>query len=183
MTESAFAGGLFEPGDGTAPHRTPGVPDPDVRREARPSEDGPTPVIDLQEVTKTYSTGALEVTAVRGISLRIEGGEYVAIMGPSGSGKSTLMHIIGCLDVLTTGSYRLTGVDVAAMDQVELAEIRNRHIGFVFQQFNLLPSLSAWRNVELPMIYAGVGRDQRRKRAIARPRTGRPRRPGEPPAR
>jgi putative ABC transport system ATP-binding protein len=88
-------------------------------------------------------------------------------MGPSGSGKSTLMHIIGCLDVLTTGWYRLTGADVAAMDQVELAEIRNKRIGFVFQQFNLLPSLPAWRNVELPLIYAGVRRDARKKRALA----------------
>ena len=163
MTEAAFADGLFE--SGTAPIERPVFTAPAVDTTSAP-DPGSTPVIDLSEVTKTYSTGAVEVTAVRGISLRIEQGEYVAIMGPSGSGKSTLMHIIGCLDVLTTGSYFLTGLDVAAMDQIELAEIRNRHIGFVFQQFNLLPSLSAWRNVELPMIYAGVGRDQRRKRAI-----------------
>jgi putative ABC transport system ATP-binding protein len=162
VSTSAFAGGLFDAEDPTAPVPTADAPAADgVIRNA------PLPVIDLMEVTKTYSTGSVEVTAVRGITLRIEEGEYVAIMGPSGSGKSTLMHIIGCLDVLTTGSYRLTGADVAAMDQIELAEIRNGRIGFVFQQFNLLPSLPAWRNVELPLIYAGVRRDQRKKRALA----------------
>jgi putative ABC transport system ATP-binding protein len=124
------------------------------------------PVIDLHDVTKTYQTGSLSVQAVRGVTLTIEPGEYVAIMGPSGSGKSTLMHILGCLDPLTTGSYRLAGQDVSRMSDDELAEVRNRRIGFVFQQYNLLPSLSAWRNVELPMCYAGVRRDERRSRAI-----------------
>jgi putative ABC transport system ATP-binding protein len=124
------------------------------------------PVIDLHDVTKTYQTGTLSVQAVRGVTLSIQPGEYVAIMGPSGSGKSTLMHILGCLDPLTTGSYRLAGQDVSRMSDDELAEVRNRRIGFVFQQYNLLPSLSAWRNVELPLCYAGVRRDERRSRAI-----------------
>jgi putative ABC transport system ATP-binding protein len=125
------------------------------------------PVIDLYEVTKTYQTGSLSVQAVRGVTLSIRPGEYVAIMGPSGSGKSTLMHILGCLDPLTTGSYRLGGEDVSRMSEDELAEVRNRRIGFVFQQFNLLPSLSAWRNVELPLCYADVHRKERRARAVA----------------
>jgi putative ABC transport system ATP-binding protein len=124
------------------------------------------PVIQLLDVTKVYRTGALAVAAVRGVSFTIDPGEYVSIMGPSGSGKSTLMHILGCLDVPTSGRYWLSGEDVSHMDEVELAEARNAHIGFVFQQFNLLPSLSAWRNVELPLIYAGVGRAERRRRAM-----------------
>jgi putative ABC transport system ATP-binding protein len=121
----------------------------------------------LVDVTKTYRTGSLDVAALRGVSLSIEAGEYVAVMGPSGSGKSTLMHILGCLDVPTDGSYRLAGQDVATMDEEALAEVRNQRIGFVFQQFNLLPSLSAWRNVELPLTYAGVPPVERRQRAEA----------------
>jgi putative ABC transport system ATP-binding protein len=124
------------------------------------------PVIDLHDVTKTYRIGSLSVQAVRGVTLSIRPGEYVAIMGPSGSGKSTLMHILGCLDPLTSGRYELAGQDVSRMSEDELAEVRNRRIGFVFQQFNLLPSLSAWRNVELPLCYADVRRKERRARAV-----------------
>jgi putative ABC transport system ATP-binding protein len=125
------------------------------------------PVIELVNVDKTYRAGALEVRAVRHVSLVIERGEFVAIAGPSGSGKSTLMHILGCLDVPTSGTYRLAGQDVGVMTEDELAEVRNRRIGFVFQQFNLLPSLAAWRNVELPLAYSGVPRAERRARAMA----------------
>src|SRR4030081_3793355 len=124
------------------------------------------PVIDITDVSKIYKTGSLEVAALRGVSLRIEEGEYVAIMGPSGSGKSTLMHILGCLDIAITGTYLLAGEDVSNMTENELAVIRNERIGFVFQQFNLLPSLTAWRNVELPLCYAGVHKAERKARAV-----------------
>lgn len=123
-------------------------------------------IIELEGVRKTYATGAISVEALRGIDLAIVEGEYVAIIGPSGSGKSTLMHILGCLDVPTAGRYQLAGRDVSHLDEAALARIRNAEIGFVFQQFNLLPSLSAWRNVELPLCYAGVPRAERKARAI-----------------
>ena len=124
------------------------------------------PVIELDAVRKVYGTGSIQVEALKGVSLTITQGEYVAIMGPSGSGKSTLMHILGCLDVPSSGSYHLAGEDVSTMDEIDLAEARNRRIGFVFQQFNLLPSLTALRNVEMPLAYAAMHRDQRRILAL-----------------
>ncbi len=124
-------------------------------------------VIQLEGVRKTYRSGSLAVEALRGVSLDVHRGELVAVMGPSGSGKSTLMHILGCLDVPSEGTYRLGDADVATMDEVALAEVRNRRIGFVFQSYNLLPSLTAWRNVELPLIYSGDPRYQRTEKVTA----------------
>jgi putative ABC transport system ATP-binding protein len=124
-------------------------------------------VIELNHVTKVYRTGTISVAALRGVSLQIDSGEYVAIVGPSGSGKSTLMHILGCLDTPTAGTFHLAGQDVSNMSEEALAEVRNRRIGFVFQQFNLLPSMTAWQNVELPLVYAGVHRGERKERAMA----------------
>jgi putative ABC transport system ATP-binding protein len=124
-------------------------------------------VLALTDVRKTYRSGSLEVEALRGISLSIGEADLVAIVGPSGSGKSTLMNILGCLDIPTSGEYLIGGEDVSNMDERRLAEVRNRRIGFVFQQFNLLASLTALRNVELPLTYAGVRPDERRERATA----------------
>jgi len=126
-----------------------------------------TPVIELVDIAKTYRAGELAVHALQDVSLTIRQGECIAISGPSGSGKSTLMNILGCLDVPTSGTYRLAGEDVSRLNEDRLAEIRNRNIGFVFQQFNLLPAVSAWRNVELPLTYSHVSRSVRRERAIA----------------
>jgi len=123
------------------------------------------PVIELDEVWKTYRSGSLSVDALRGVTLSVAEGEMIAVIGPSGSGKSTLMHIIGCLDVPTSGTYHLDGLDVSTMSEDQLANVRNRTIGFVFQQFNLLADLNALKNVELPLAYAGVPRTERRRRA------------------
>jgi putative ABC transport system ATP-binding protein len=123
------------------------------------------PVIQLREASKVYELGQIQVRALRGISLRIEHGEHVAIMGSSGSGKSTLMNILGCLDVATKGRYLIDGTDVDAMDEDDLSDLRNRKIGFVFQSFNLVPRASSIANVELPLAYAGVSRSERRRRA------------------
>ncbi|MBC7242587.1 MAG: ABC transporter ATP-binding protein [Anaerolineae bacterium] len=124
-------------------------------------------MIDVRDVVKIYRMGEVEVPALRGVSLQIRRGELLSIMGPSGSGKSTLMNILGCLDQPTSGEYYLDGVNVGELDDNALAVIRNRRIGFVFQNFNLLPRTTALQNVELPLIYAGVGLRERRERAIA----------------
>jgi putative ABC transport system ATP-binding protein len=123
-------------------------------------------LIRLQSITRRYQMGAETIHALREVSMEIRKGEYVAIMGPSGSGKSTLMNLVGCLDTPTSGEYMLNGVQVAQMDDNQLAEIRNKEIGFIFQTFNLLPRSDALRNVELPMIYAGVPADERRQVAL-----------------
>ena len=122
-------------------------------------------IIRLEDIYKIYRVGNQEVRALDGISLSVHRNEYVAVMGPSGSGKSTLMNILGCLDTLYGGHYVLNGVDVSEMEDGELADVRNREIGFVFQSFNLLPRYDALENVALPMVYAGVPAKERRKRA------------------
>jgi putative ABC transport system ATP-binding protein len=124
-------------------------------------------LIEVENLTKIYEMGSVQVHALRNISFSIEKQEFVSIMGPSGSGKSTLMDILGCLAKATSGAYILEGLEVAKMSDNKLAEIRNKRIGFVFQAFNLLPRTTALHNVELPLIYAGVGRRQRRRRAQA----------------
>jgi putative ABC transport system ATP-binding protein len=133
---------------------------------ARQERGAHAPVIDLHEVHKTYSVGDIAVHALRGVSLRIERGEYVAIVGASGSGKTTLMNILGCLDTPTTGVYRLNGLDVRGIEEDALADVRNREIGFVFQSFNLIPRTRAQANVELPLTYAGLPRGARHERAV-----------------
>src|ERR1700732_2283190 len=122
-------------------------------------------VIDIENITKDYVMGEETVRALRGVSLQIHRNEYTAVMGPSGSGKSTLMNMLGCLDTPTSGRYEFNGKNVAEMDDDELAAIRNREIGFVFQTFNLLPRSTSLQNVELPLIYAGIRAHERRRRA------------------
>jgi putative ABC transport system ATP-binding protein len=122
-------------------------------------------IINLENISRVYQVGSEEVHALDGVSLKIDRNEYVAIMGPSGSGKSTLMNILGCLDTPTSGKYDLKGTDVSDMSDNELAEVRNREIGFVFQTFNLLPRATSFHNVELPLIYAGVPAAERREKA------------------
>lgn len=124
-------------------------------------------LIKIRNISRRYQMGTETIYALRDVSLEIQRGEYVAIMGPSGSGKSTLMNLVGCLDTPSSGTYELNSTDVSEMDDNELAEVRNREIGFIFQSFNLLARATALRNVELPMVYAGVPLDERREKALA----------------
>ena len=123
-------------------------------------------IIEMRSITKVYDTGKIKVQALRGIDLTVNRGEFVAVVGPSGSGKSTLLNLLGCLDTPTGGDYRLSGEAVAGLDRDHLADIRNRRVGFVFQNFNLLPQLSALENVEMPLLFGGVARRERRRRAL-----------------
>jgi putative ABC transport system ATP-binding protein len=156
-------------GDARVPRARPLISrasrDAPVGSGAHRGASAPGPVIELHDASKTYELGAISVRALRDVSLQIEEGDFVAIMGSSGSGKSTLMNILGCLDVPSSGRYLLDGIDAAQMDEDDLADLRNRKIGFVFQSFNLVPRTSALANVELPLAYAGLKGVKRRRRA------------------
>ena len=134
------------------------------RKNGVAASSGPPAILEMRELRKVYDTGAIQVEALRGIDLVVQPREFVAIVGPSGSGKSTLLNIVGCLDVPSEGSYRLDGEEVAELDGDALADIRNRKVGFVFQSFNLLPQITAYENVELPLLFKGTGARERKER-------------------
>jgi len=138
-----------------------------LKRRANGDGSGPNgAIIHMAGITKVYDTGKIKVEALRGIDLVVGKGEFVAVVGPSGSGKSTLLNLVGCLDTPSNGQYRLGGEAVAGLDRDQLADVRNRRVGFVFQNFNLLPQLTALENVEMPMMFGGVGHRERRRRAL-----------------
>ena len=137
-----------------------------IRRRRTDGDGGNGRIIDMTGIRKIYRTGKIQVEALRGVDLAVEQGGFVAVVGPSGSGKSTLLNLLGCLDTPTSGAYRLGGEAVAGLSRDELADVRNRRVGFVFQNFNLLPQLTALENVEMPMLFGGVGRRERRRRAL-----------------
>ncbi len=134
------------------------------KRNGKNGNGGNGAIIEMASIRKVYDTGKVQVEALKGINLAVHKGEFVAIVGPSGSGKSTLMNLIGCLDTPTDGTYHLAGEAVAGLDRDRLADVRNRRVGFVFQNFNLLPQISAFENVELPMLFGGVAKAERKSR-------------------